>query len=67
MLPNPAVQELLDVIDWDSDTGATLLDPLTYVIDEVLSDESTYPFVGSAQQFDPRKKVKLIFKIFIFQ
>ena len=46
-LPKPAVQELLDVIDWDPDNGAILFDPLTYVIAEGLSNESSYPFVGS--------------------
>ena len=65
-LPKPAVQELLDVIDWDPVIGAVLLYPLAYVTREGLSDESSYPFVGSRQQFDPRKKVKLIFKFLIF-
>ena len=46
-LPKPAVQELLDVIDWDLDTGAILFDPLTNIIAEGLLDESSYPFVGS--------------------
>nr|POE91307.1 hypothetical protein CFP56_38682 [Quercus suber] len=52
-LPKLAVQELLDVIDWDPDTGAILFDPLTYVIVEGLSDESSYPFVGTLGGREP--------------